>query len=350
MKRFTCFYLVSLSVLLSLVSIVGCRQPSAPTTSTPPSGNLTQAPSENVTPTLPATENQTTLTTQPATPTPAPAPKPVPSYWIDAHSHVNPGFSAGGLTGVDLLVSSMDKAGVGKAVLFRHPQSKTADVLEAYRKYPDRIVPVRGDDGLDVNDPTTLNPVRADLDTGLFRGLGEIFVRHAGAKVDIPADHPVMLELFKLAAEHGIPVTVHLDSPEKGLDAFERALNQSPSTTFIWAHSGPSTPDVLKGMLDRHPNLYADLSTLNPVSQKLAGRQALPSGYQIENSEWIRLMEVYPDRLLFGVDAWFIEAYVGYPDIVAWFKDNVIPQLSPKTAEAIAHGNAERLFGIAPSP
>ncbi len=263
MKRFTCLSLVSLFVLLSLASIVSCGQPSTPTTPTSPSENLTQAPSENATPTLPSTENQTALPT--STPTPASTPKPVPSYWIDAHSHINPRLSAGGLSGVDLLVSSMDKAGIGKTVLFRDPQALTADVLEAYRKYPDRIVPCRGDDGLDVTDSTTLDPIRADLDTGLFRGLGEIFVRHALAKIDIPADHPVMVQLFKLPAEHGIPVTVHLDSPQKGLTEFERALNQCPSTTFIWAHSGPATPDVVREMLQSHPNLYADLSTLGPV-------------------------------------------------------------------------------------
>jgi len=244
----------------------------------------------------------------------------------------------------------MDKAGIRKVVLFGHLrlQFLTADVLKAYRKYPDRIVPCRGDDGLDVNDPSTLNPIRADLDTGLFRGLGEIRVRHTLTKVNMPADHPVMLELFKLAAQHGIPVTVHLDSPGKGLAEFERALNQSLSTTFIWAHCGPSTTDVLKGMLDRHPNLYADLSALSPVWYKLAGMQALPPGLQIESPEWIRLMEAYSDRLLFGVDASFVKAYVGLPDIVAWVKDNVFSQLSPQTAEAIAHGNAERLFGITP--
>ncbi len=311
-----------------LVIVAGCTRAPGPETNAAP----TQTPASIPAPML----------------TPTQTPKPVPSYRIDAHTHINPGFTASGLSGVDLLVSSMDKAVIRKAVLFRHPESKTADVLEAYRKYPERILPCRGDDGLDVNDPTTLNLIRADLDTGLFRGLGEIIIRHALTKANIPADHPVLLELFKLAAEHRIPVTVHLDSPQKGLAEFERALNQCPSTTFIWAHCGPSTADVLKGMLDRHPNLYADLSTLNPVWLKLAGRQALPPGCQIESLEWIRLMEAYPDRFLFGTDPWFIEAYVRLPDITTWVKDNVFSQLSPETAEAIDHGNAERLFSIAP--
>ncbi len=316
--------------LVLLVAVAGCTRAPSPETKASPKQTLE-------------------LTTSPTpTLTPTQIPKSVQSYSIDAHTHINPGFSAGGLSGIDLLMSSMDKAGIQKAVLFRHPESKTADVLEAYRKYPDRILPCRGDDGLNVNDPTTLNPIRADLDTGIFRGLGEIYVRHSGANINIPADHPVMLELFKLAADHRIPVTVHLDSPEKGLTQFERALNQCPSTTFIWAHCGPSKPDVLKGMLDRHPNLFADLSTLNPVRQNLAGKPALPPVFQIGSPEWILLMRAYPDRFLFGTDPWFIEAYVGLPDIAFWFKDNVFSQLSIETAEAIDHGNAERLFGIAP--
>ncbi len=86
MKRFTCLSLASLFVLLSLVSIVSCVQLTTPTTPTPPS--------ENVMPTLPATENQTTPPTSTPTPasiapTPALTPAPMPRGTIDPNISVD---------------------------------------------------------------------------------------------------------------------------------------------------------------------------------------------------------------------------------------------------------------------
>jgi predicted TIM-barrel fold metal-dependent hydrolase len=277
------------------------------------------------------------------------------SYWIDAHAHLDPGTSADGLSGVDLLVSRMDEAGIDKVVLWnlRGGISVSTDVAEAYGRYPDRIIPFRGDDGLDVNDPASLDLIAADLDTGIFRGLGEIVTRHGNSKTYIPVDHPVMLGLFELAAQHGIPVSVHMDTtnPSRGESAdeaqwlarFERALDQCSSTTFIWAHCGigPS-PDVVRRMLDRHPNLYCDLSARNPVWAHM--RQVSPELLSIDRPEWIDLLNAYPSRFLFGTDAYGDITYVGYPDIVAWFEEHIVPQLSREAAEAITRGNAERLI------
>ncbi len=90
MKNFTYLFLASLFVLLPLVSIVGCGQPSTPTTPTSPSENLTQAPGENATSTLPAIGNQTAPPTSTPTPvptlTPAPTPAPGPDNWVQVMS------------------------------------------------------------------------------------------------------------------------------------------------------------------------------------------------------------------------------------------------------------------------
>jgi predicted TIM-barrel fold metal-dependent hydrolase len=282
------------------------------------------------------------------------SPTSLSSRWIDAHAHLDPGASVDGLSGADLLVSRMDEAGIDKVVLWNlRGISVSADVAEAYRSYADRIIPFRGDDGLDVNDPASLDLIAADLDTGIFRGLGEIVTRHGNRETYIPVDHPVMLGIFQLAAEHGIPVCVHMDTTslsesepadeEDWLAEFERALDQCSSTTFIWTHCGigPS-PDVVRRMLDRHPNLYGDLSARNPVWANM--REVSPELLSIDTPEWIDLLNDRPSRFLFGTDAYGDVTYAGYPDIVAWFEERIVPQLSRKAAEAITRGNAERLI------
>jgi predicted TIM-barrel fold metal-dependent hydrolase len=282
-------------------------------------------------------------------------PKAASVLWIDAHAHLNPDTSLDGLRGVDLLVSRMDAARIDKVVLWnlRGGFSTSADVAEAYRKYPDRIIPFRGDDGLDVNDPASLDSIAADLDTGIFRGLGETVTRHGSSGARIPVDHPVMLGLFALAAEHGVPVFVHMDTTnldedepadgEEWLAGFERALEECSLTTFVWTHCGIApSPAVVRGMLDRHSNLYCDLSSRNPAWATM--REVSPELFSIDKPEWVALLNAYPDRFLFGTDAYGDITYVGYPDIVAWFKEQIVPQLSEEAVEFISHGNAERLI------
>jgi predicted TIM-barrel fold metal-dependent hydrolase len=290
--------------------------------------------------------------------TPAPT-SPVPSRWIDAHIHLAPDACHEGRCGADLIVHSMDEAGIEKAVLFSIAEGPSEDVLDAWRRYPDRIVPLRGRDGLDINDPATLELYRRDLGTGLFYGVGEIRTRHGWYGVDDPSDHPVMLGLWQLAAEFGLPALVHMgtlppgspdqtDIPVEWLEEFERALDQCPSTTFIWAHAGPARADVVREMLDRHPNLYADLSARNPLFFEIRGRE-VPTEVLIHGSEWIQLLEDQSDRFMFGTDSYSAESYDGIPTLLTYVRYEVFSQLSEDAVEAIAHGNAERLYGIQPS-
>jgi predicted TIM-barrel fold metal-dependent hydrolase len=283
----------------------------------------------------------------------------VPSRWIDAHCHLASDACHDGLCGADLIVKSMDEAGVAVAVLFSLDQGLSSEVIDAALRYPDRIVPLRGRDGLDIEDPASLELYRRDLETGLFHGVGEIRTRHGWYGADDPPNHPVLLSLWALAGEFGVPALVHMGTrppgedqaalPAEWLADWERALEQTPSTTFIWAHSGPSRPEVLRGLLERHPNLYADLSALNPVFFEVRGR-AVPPELMIDGPDWIQLLEDHSDRFLFGTDNYTAEAYTGTADLVAYVRDEVFSQLSAEAIEAIAHGNAERVYNIVPSP
>lgn len=132
---------------------------------------------------------------------------------------------------------------------------------------------------------------------GLLKSAAEIHgVQVCGEwKFRIPFDDPRSLELFYMAGQLKLPVVLHLDVPYlmvEGkrtyqplwfggtVDNLERALQACPETIFIghapgfWREvsgdadidpnnypAGPITPGgKLHGLLERNPNLYADLS------------------------------------------------------------------------------------------
>ncbi len=113
-------------------------------------------------------------------------------------------------------------------------------------------------------------------------------------KLRMMYDNPDALRMFRWCGEHSIPVTVHIDyefdngrkypRPNYwyggGIEAFERAVQKCPETTFLghapgfWAHisgddlaekeaypRGPIVPGgKLIQMLRDYPNLYCDMS------------------------------------------------------------------------------------------
>ena len=189
------------------------------------------------------------------------------------------------------------------------------DVLEAVERYPDRFVPFLAPDP---RKPHALRRFQGAIKNHGIRGCGEL-------KCRVMLDDPAALELFHCCAEAGLPVVFHMDVPlprrQLGRDPgywyccdwenLARALELCPRTVFIghapgfWREisgdadtvtdaypSGAVTPGGrLWAGMDRHPNLYADLSAgsaFTALSRDPAkGREFL-----------LR----YADRCLFGRD------------------------------------------------
>lgn len=170
---------------------------------------------------------------------------------------------------------------------------------------------------------------------------------------------PRSLELFRKAGELGCPVVLHLDVPyliKEGkwvysphwyggtVDHLAAALEACPQTTFIghapgfWRHiSGdadadpagyPKSPLTSGGkvhaMLDKYPNLMADLSAGS-------GRNALSRDPEHARPFLIR----YADRLLFARDFYGQELHQFLQTL----------DLPEETARKIYHENALRLVG-----
>lgn len=257
---------------------------------------------------------------------------------IDAHAHFNPRA-----VDIDELVTYLDEAKINKVVLF----SSAEYLEEACAKYPDRIIPflrpfdmmrmIRdGDTTLSEDMPEEAN---GHLEGGFFKGMGEMLLQihpirpFAPEGINNPADSPVMLEMYDLAARYGVPINVHVDSEHS--DELERALKHNRNAIIVWAHCGYADPFHIRSMMDRHPNLYGDLSILfDPYKQH--GLDPTNGDGTIEE-EWKDLLETYSDRLMFGTDMGKDkERYRMTAKITRYYR-GLLYQLSDKAAEDIAY-------------
>ncbi|HID06217.1 MAG TPA: hypothetical protein EYP10_03625 [Armatimonadetes bacterium] len=249
---------------------------------------------------------------------------------IDVHQHVNwHGHN------VHKLIENMDAHGIDKCWLLTwecpieemgdldmrstfslHGHGlPLADVIEAARSYPDRIIPFYAPDP---RKRYACDYLRQAVEMYGVRGVGEL-------KVRMCFDNPDGIALYHVCGELGIPVLFHIDvtlprhQPMTrwqlwycyDIDAVERALKLCPNTNFIGHGPGfwreisgdadespqvyPKGPVVPGGKLPRllreYPNLYADIS----ASSGLGALQ--------RDSEHARQFLIeFQDKVLFGRD------------------------------------------------
>lgn len=235
-----------------------------------------------------------------------------------------------------------------------HAGIPLSDLIHTRNRYPDRFVLGYCPHPLLGNAPALLE---AAYHMHNVRVCGEW-------KFRVLFDDPRCLNLYRKAGELNLPVVLHLDvpylpDPESGTATYqpnwyggtvanlERALQACPDTIFIghapgfWREisgdaqqaspvypTGPITPDgKLEQLLQRYPNLYADLS----AGSALQAIQRDPSFSR-------DLLERFADRFLFARD------YYG-GKLMAFLEQL---ELTPATWAAISHGNARRLVPLNP--
>jgi predicted TIM-barrel fold metal-dependent hydrolase len=161
-------------------------------------------------------------------------------------------------------------------------------------------------------------------------GFGEMTAEHFDGFTPYqtaPPDHPLYLLLADLAAEHGVPIDLHMEavpqdmalppdlkSPPNAprlhanIAAFERFLAHNPRAKVIWAHLGSDftgfrTVELDRRLLQAHPNLYMEIKT-DPEAH---GRNyPLGSDGKIK-PEWLKLFTDFPDRFVIGSDQHYPE-------------------------------------------
>jgi predicted TIM-barrel fold metal-dependent hydrolase len=272
-------------------------------------------------------------------------PEPVP--FVDSHVHLND---------ERLQIELMERYGVERAVVFWGRRSDNESVAAAAARHPGRFIafasisPERAAyrKGWDAGDAGLLRSLDALLASGRFKGIGEISAVHFPSPGLPEADYdpmgPMMLGIMTLARRHRVPVMVHVEVTRvRELGALLEAF---PDVAVIWAHGGYTPLVVARRMLERHPNLYYELSARTwPRHPRSPDYTILRDGRQVW-PEWLELIEAKPDRFVVGTDASHrSEAMerMKLESIQAFLR-----QLSPAARARVARKNLLRLLGAEP--
>ncbi len=220
------------------------------------------------------------------------------------------------------LLKFYDHAGIDKAVLLPiigpefYPAQSNEDILEMAARHPDRFIPFCNihPRAIDNTPSAPLGDIMKKYKDAGCKGLGEV-------TCNLPFRNPYIRNLFKHAANTGLPVTIHIahqidgtyglyDDP--GLPQLAETLAEFPDLKIFghsqafWAEIGtldkledragyPRYPVKNEGavpiLMRRFPHLYGDLSAGS-------GSNALTRDPEYA----VKFLNEFQDRLMFGLD------------------------------------------------
>ncbi|MBU0611691.1 MAG: amidohydrolase [Armatimonadetes bacterium] len=300
---------------------------------------------------------------------------------IDGHLHVV-NFIQETPGGADL-IRGMDRAGLGKAVIFGLPVAKMwsewdreapdyylandsrcypyalTDVLvaELVRSLPaeqrERFYPLMC--GFNPVDKQALRDIHRmyELYPDVWAGIGEVLLRHDDLTAltygEPPrANHRALWPIYEFAAERDLPVLMHQnvtavsksDHPVY-LYEFEEAVRDFPRTRFILAHCGisrrvnvPFYHQMITRLLEQYPQVTVDYSWI------IFDVVICPNGQPQE--PWLELTERFSDRICLGSDLVTRFERLG-PELQRY--DVFLDQLSEEARANVCWNTAERVYG-----
>ncbi len=210
--------------------------------------------------------------------------------------------------------------------------------------------------GINAADKNAVEHVRRMLEwyPGFWQGIGEIMTRHDDLTAltygDVAhADSPSLDPIYKLAAEHDLPVSVHCDISSVWrrepiyLPEIENAVHAHPETRFIWCHAGisrrievPTLTKELRRMLKTYPNLWIDIAWV-------VFEDYIDKGGKVD-ADWTAMLEEFPDRFIIGSDK--VGHFATYPQEMQKYYA-LLDTLKPETARKVGHDN---FLSVLPKP
>jgi len=247
---------------------------------------------------------------------------------------------------------------------------------EYARRYPDRFMPFVGMQrselgnaavwgGRTPNGALLLRETEAKLRSGEFFGMGEFMLRFypytnrwgivAPSEMRYPPFSYLMRQFADLSARYRAPMVIHCEAEPEYAEEMRRLAEAHPEATLVWAHNcGRSSAEVITAMLERFPNLHADLGGM-----VYSGPQAQAYGqYWPRRTPWMHLVvdefgilapdmramfERFSDRFVIGTDIAHARVYDAYAGHWPRWRSFLL-QISPAAAHRIAYQNAERFF------
>jgi hypothetical protein len=206
------------------------------------------------------------------------------------------------------LVSSSSDEGTQK--LYQADPAFVVPSLRPYRK--------RGTIGTWMYDETVIPYLKQRLKTYRYAAIGELHINGEQAKT------PVMREVIQLARQYQLILHIHSDA-----EAIRLVFEQYPEARILWAHAGFENAATVTELMDKQPNLMADLSFRTEIYQN--GR-FFPA--------WEELLVKHADRFLLGIDTYEPQRWLQVNNVMLWQR-NLLTALPDDVARKIAYENGE---------
>lgn len=251
--------------------------------------------------------------------TPAAAERPV----FDVHIHYS--HDVWDAIPPERAVAKLRAAGIVRALV---SSSSDEGTQRLYAVAPELVIPAlrpyrkRGELGTWMHDQTVIPYLEERLARYRYAAIGEFHLDGADA------DLPVIRRVVELARDHGLLLHVHADA-----DAIERLFAQDPDARILWAHAGFEHGSRVQQLLERYPNLWADLSFRREIY--VNGRFLPP---------WREVLVEHGDRFMLGVDTYTPQRWLEIGEVLASY-EAFLGELPEAVAQAIRRGNAERVIG-----
>ncbi len=307
------------------------------------------------------------------------------SPFVDVHAHWESSDPKGS---VEAALHALDRENAARIVFMPPPLADPAGSFDAgavlpwVKQHPEKLAVLGGGGTLNVMIQQAVHSGDSGRDVQrrfrtraeqLLRegvaGFGELTAEHFQAATPYqhaPPDHPLFLLLADIAADHGVPIDLHMEAiPEDvallagpqlppglshaagNIAAFERLLAHNRRARIIWAHlgwdnTGYRTPGLCRRLLQSNPNLYMDIK-IDPL--KPGKNSPLTNGANGSiKPEWLRLFQDFPDRFVVGTDQ-------HYPEPTGTLQRwqavaSLLNQLPDDLRRKIGTENAARLYSV----
>jgi predicted TIM-barrel fold metal-dependent hydrolase len=278
-------------------------------------------------------------------------------YFVDAHSQFDQDVVG------SFILQRMDAGGVYKTILAARRQRKPGDAVKLTKKYPQRIVAsVRTKGGPYANNsPKYYKQLRKQVESGKFGAMAELLVFHAqkgdkAEEVRIALDDERVQAALKYAKQQGWPFVVHIEFASlKGAerDDYMQQLNKFLAANaphpIAMIHMGQLPLTDVAALIKAHGNIYFLTSHADPVSAKDATQPwiNMMDGDKFKPG-WRQLITQHPERFIFAMDnVWAFQWEDTYMQHIKVWR-SALAELPAEVANAVAHGNAEKLWQLTP--
>ena len=295
-----------------------------------------------------------------------------------------------------IALQAMDSVGVKLCFLMPMPQAvgqtlrlRLEDLLPTVKQYPNRFAALGGGGTLNVmiqqavKDGKVTGALEKEFDARALElvrqgavGFGEMTAEHFAMGGEHPyetasPDHPLFLRLADLAAEHSLPIDLHMEaipvempmparfeSPpnprvlKPNIAAFERMLAHNRKAKIIWVHlgwdnTGRRTIFLTRRLLAENPNLYMSIRIASGMQDKGVVKPTFPLDKVGQlKPEWLDLFQEFPDRFLIGSDEIIKPANDHASAGSIRSTVSMLQQLPSELRSQIGYENAYRLYKL----